>query len=531
MSDKHSYIYSRVSSMEQVNNTSLDAQILRCGQRAASVGGGPLGIYREEGETGTTDARPEWQKLLAECVAGRVQTIYALNWKRLARNARVGLQIAEELERIGVDLVVVEADFDTTTPTGRLMRHQMIGFAAFDRDSIVEQMALGQHAMAAKGLWPSGGASPYGYRATGGKQTNTLVLHVEEAETVRLMTAWIVDDGLTTGEVCRRLNAMGRLTRKGKEWSHSNLRRILRQRVILGEITWGGNEPETGRKYKSYVPKGYGPPKELRYEPILTEERWAALQVALDVRATGPKANRQPYALAGMLISPCDVNYGGVHRKDRDLRQYRCATRKWTAGSATRCAHPLLIADDIENRVWAALTDLLSDRERLLGLASEYLGLRAKQVGVETDERARLRSHIEHLERQQQDTLVDLLRRGIDAGLIEGASKALAADLVKARTRLAEVEAWAADSRTESERVTGIRQLAEMAQERLKSMSVAQRQKVFSILDVRVRVLDGSRTPALRIEGKICHESLIGELVPPGDPQVAGTPPAAPLRR
>lgn len=249
-------IYTRVSSGEQVDNTSLDEQERRCRALALSRDHKDALVYREEGVTGTTADRPEWQRLLDDCRGGLVSTVYVLNWKRLARNARVGLEIAAQLEDLDVGLVVVEADFDTSTPTGKMMRHMMVGFAAFDRDSIVEQMARGQHAMAAQGLWPSGGASPFGYRASGGKG-NTLVVHEEEAATVRLMVGWIVDERLTTGEVSRRLNAMGRFTRTGKEWTHSNLRRILRQRVLLGEVIWANTE----KTHRSYLPTGkYGPP-------------------------------------------------------------------------------------------------------------------------------------------------------------------------------------------------------------------------------------------------------------------------------
>ena len=526
----HSYVYARVSSLEQVENSSLDEQVRRCAHRAVTPDHSVLGIYREEGESGTTEQRPAWQALMTECRAGRVNTIYALNWKRLARSARVGLQIAEELEQLGVDLVVVEADFDTRTPTGRLLRHQMIGFAAFDRDSIVEQMARGQHAMAAKNLWPSGSASPYGFRATGGK-TNTLIHDQAEADTVRLMATWIIDEGMTTGEVCRRLNAMGRATRHGKQWTHSNLRRILRQRVILGEIVWGGSEPSDGRKYKSYRPKGYGPAKHLIFEPILSEERWAALQVALDVRATGPRVNRMPYALAGRLHSPCGVNYGGVHRADRGLRQYRCRTRQWTAADRERCNHPLLMADEVEDRVWQSVASLLGDRERLLSLAQDYLGIRLRQVGAERDEMHELKLREQRLAKAQRKTIVDLVRAGLEADDIKAATDAVASDLREVRARIREVEAWAADLREGSRKVTGLSELAEVASSRLSSMGTVDRARVLALLDVHVTVLDSSRNPALRIEGTLCHDKLVNGFGQAGDLGVAGTPPAAPPRR
>jgi DNA invertase Pin-like site-specific DNA recombinase len=519
--------YSRVSSGDQVDGTSLDEQARRCASLAQSRDGVTPVQYREEGVSGTTADRPVWQRLLRDCREGRVAKVYALNWKRLARNARIGLQIAEELEELGVGLVVVEADFDTTTPTGKMMRHMMVGFAAFDRDSIVEQMARGQHAMAAKGLWPSGGASPYGYRATGGR-TNRLVIEESEANILRQIVAWIVDDGLTTGEVARRLNTTGLFTRHGKEWSHSNLRRNLRQRVLVGEIIWGNTE----KTHRSYVPSGkYGDPVTLKFDPIISEERYAALQVALDVRATGPRAGAKTYPLSGRMVSPCGEGYGGVHRRDRGLRQYRCRCRQWTATGSARCRDPLLMADVVEDRVWSEVTALLTSKTRLLNLARDYLGLRVEQVQVEQDELNALKRRASTLERTQRETLVNLVRRGFDAEAIAEATEKVALDLSVVRQRIAEVEAWAADSATESTRVMSVWQLAEMAGQRLQRMSLDERKRVFALLDIKVTVLDTSREPALRVEGTLCHEKLIDGLARPGDVTVAGTPPDAPRRR
>lgn len=166
-----------------------------------------------------------------------------------------------------------------------------------------------------------------------------------------------------------------------------------------------------------------------------------------------------------------------------------------------------------------------------MSLAQDYLGLRAEQVGVEHDELGALHANIERLKKQQTTTLVELVRRGVDADAVEEAIKVVGSDLQAARARLAEVEAWAADSRVESAKMRGVWELAEVAQSRLESMTTAQRALVFALLDIQVTVLDDTRRPALRIEGRVSHAKLLAELGPLGDLQVAGTPPAAPPRR
>ncbi len=220
-------IYARVSSEEQAKNSSIGDQVSR-GQAAVRLRRfGQPGVYSDEGVTGTTANRPEWQRLLADCRAGLIDVVLVTRWDRLARNALVGLEIAAQLEDLGVRLVVIEADFDTGTPSGKMMRHMLVGFAALERDTLVERMGRGQHAMAERGGWPGGTQAPYGYKAVGGGRANHLVIDEDEAAVLRLMTDWVVDEQLTTGQVAQRLNAAGLLTRKVAPWTHQNLRRHL----------------------------------------------------------------------------------------------------------------------------------------------------------------------------------------------------------------------------------------------------------------------------------------------------------------
>lgn len=164
--------------------------------------------------------------------------------------------------------------------------------------------------------------------------------------------------------------------------------------------------------------------------------------------------------------------------------------------------------------MWSEITDLLTDKQRLLALAQEYLGLRVEQVGIEQDELGTLTTQVKKLERAQKETLIALLRRGFDADDIEDATAAVAADLQAVRQRIAEVEAWAADSNAQSVKVMTVWQLVETASERLANMSLAEQAQVLEVLNVKFTVLDASKNPALRVEGSLCHEKLIDTLRP-----------------
>ncbi|OAA19318.1 site-specific recombinase, DNA invertase Pin, partial [Frankia sp. EI5c] len=206
-------IYCRVSTEDQVDGTSLEDQERRGRLTADSRGWEVAGVYTEEGYTGTTDSRPEWDRLMADCRAGQIDVVIVLNWKRFARNARIGLTLAATLEEMNVALVVIENEVDTSTANGRFVRHMFLGLAELDRDNVVEQMARGQHAKARRGGWP-GGDAPYGYRREGTGRDCMVVIDDHEWTMLLQAIAWIVDEGLTTGECCERLNAHGMLPRR-----------------------------------------------------------------------------------------------------------------------------------------------------------------------------------------------------------------------------------------------------------------------------------------------------------------------------
>lgn len=71
---------------------------------------------------------------------------------RLARSVGDLANIAKALELKGVDLVVLDQEIDTSTPTGKLMFNMIGAFAEFERDLIRERCKEGIDRAIAKGI-------------------------------------------------------------------------------------------------------------------------------------------------------------------------------------------------------------------------------------------------------------------------------------------------------------------------------------------------------------------------------------------
>ena len=95
-----------------------------------------------EAYTGTKRHRPELDRLLRTVQSG--DTLVVAKLDRIARSARDGIDLVDELCGRGVTVNILNMGVIDNTPTGKLMRTIMFAFAEFERDMIVQRTAEGK---------------------------------------------------------------------------------------------------------------------------------------------------------------------------------------------------------------------------------------------------------------------------------------------------------------------------------------------------------------------------------------------------
>lgn len=130
--------YARVSTQDQ----NLDRQLDNL--RAA----GCERIFNEK-MTGTKSDRPELKTMLMTLRSGDVLVIDSFS--RLSRSTKDLLQLVEQLTSMGVHLVSLKENLDTTTATGKLMLTMLSALSQFERDLIAERTVDGLKAARARG--------------------------------------------------------------------------------------------------------------------------------------------------------------------------------------------------------------------------------------------------------------------------------------------------------------------------------------------------------------------------------------------
>jgi len=139
-------------------------------------------VYSDPGYTGANTKRPALQKMLKDIEQGQIDIVFCYKIDRLTRSPKDFYQLIEFFEKNKIDFISVTERFDTSTPSGRLLRNIMLTFAQFERELTSERVKDKMFQKAQKGMW-NGGVPPYGYR----RENKKLIPDKKESEVVKLI--------------------------------------------------------------------------------------------------------------------------------------------------------------------------------------------------------------------------------------------------------------------------------------------------------------------------------------------------------
>ena len=135
---KRAAIYVRVSTAEQ--ETDLQEHELR---EYAEHRGWSCAVYRDRGQSGAKNDRPALTALMADLRRRKIDVVVVWALDRLARSLKQLLSIAEECRLLGVDLVSLKQNVDTTLPAGRLTFQVLGAVAEFEREMLRDRVKAG----------------------------------------------------------------------------------------------------------------------------------------------------------------------------------------------------------------------------------------------------------------------------------------------------------------------------------------------------------------------------------------------------
>lgn len=410
-------IYTRVSSEEQLDGYSLEAQSQMCHQFAQMKGWTVVRIYEERGRSGKTIFRPEFQQMLLDAQAGQFDILVVHKLDRFSRSLIDIFTKLNELQSFGVSFVSSSEQFDFTSPFGKVILAILAAFAQWYVENLANETKKGKKQRAMSGDW--NGTLSTGYTTPKRLQAELITLgesfkHQEITEEHYEVQAKLIEDALehysekhdtaaipspilgkaiqiafqtyadglhSDNDIAWLLNDQHYRTsgQFGRNlFSKDTVRDLLQSRFYIGETSYKGEWIQGA------------------HEPLISKELWDRCQMVRLRRAEkinrGAYNSSEDYPLASLLVClDCGTRYHGWTL--RGERRYRDPFRQF--GRHCNNVPKSIPAIDLEKQV----EDILFD----LKIPTNWKDL-AKTVLTEEpknhdEERSRLTARLERLKR------------------------------------------------------------------------------------------------------------------------------------
>ena len=343
--------YARVSSGKDAMLQSLSTQVSYYNSYISSRGDWQLvGIYADAALTGTKEDRPEFQRMLSDCRAKKIDMVITKSLTRFARNTVTLLETVRELKLLEIDVYFEKENIHILSSDGELMLTLLASFAQEESRSASENQRWRIQKMFEEGRPNTG--NMLGYRLIDG----TLHIVPEEAAIVKMIFADFLS-GMGKNLIMKKLNRMDIPTMHGGPWRESTLTRILTNEKYTGNMLLQKPYRPDYISKKGKINRGERPMYyvENSHEAIIDQGTFDQVQQELKRRAscyTSQKAE-EPYLFTGIIL--CDLCGKHFRRKIANSGT-KYAKPAWLCNTFNRYGKEVCPAHQIPERILIAKT-------------------------------------------------------------------------------------------------------------------------------------------------------------------------------
>ncbi len=369
-------LYTRVSTARQAEQgLSLPDQRKQLHKFCDDNGHAIIREYCDEGVTGTTDHRPEFQKMISDALKkpSPFEAIVVYDLSRFFRNVELQGTYIRKLKAVGVRLISMTQQFQQGA-TGDFMTTILGGTNAFYSAQLGERVSGAMIENATRG-YANGARPPYGYKTVAtaemGKQGFKKRLAVDPAEAgiVKMVFDLYLHGykgkSLGVKAISAHLNERG-ITRRGQKWTRSKVHELLCNRAYIGEHYFN----KVNSKLRIQHPKSEWVP--VKVEPIVSEDIFYRAEKRRHLsspKITAPRLVNSDILLSGTIeCGNCGAGFSTQHGNGNGgrYRYYKCNTRVSKQNDACDC--PNLPMEKFDSLVLQRVSDkvIVPDRVALI---------------------------------------------------------------------------------------------------------------------------------------------------------------------
>ena len=403
------------------------------------------GVYADRAITGTkVDKRDEFQRLIQDCMDGKIDMILAKSIPRFARNTLDTLKYVRMLKErnIAVDFEVEKIN---TLKDGEFLMTILSSVAQQEVENTSAYVKKGLKMKMKRGeLVGFQGCLGYDYDVV----SKSISINEQGAEVVRyIFDRYVAGAGSTM--IARELNEQGNLTIRGNPWTSSSVMGIINNEKYKGDILLGKTftvDPISKRRLENLG-------EEDRYyihdhhEPIISEEMFERAQEIRNRRNGGRKHNVVPgkrEKFSRQFAFSCMVECGFCGSNLSRRRWHSSSKYKktiWQCVKATKdgkrfCPDSKGIPEEvIEEAFVESYRMLCKDNKDVL---EEFLKRTEKVLGENTidDQINKLEKKIDKISAKRKKLLDNFLNGVIEQGIYEETDVRFKTDLTNLKAKL-----------------------------------------------------------------------------------------------
>ena len=382
---KMAAIYARVSSEQQRDADTIASQTASLLEFAKNqdLEVPKEWVFEDDGYSGATLERPGLEHVRDLAAEGQIQVVLAYSPDRLSRKYAYQILLMEELARNGVETLFVKAPQGSSAEDQLLVQFQGM-IAEYERAQILERSRRGKRHRAQSGEISVMSGAPHGYRYIR-KTDDALAAYVvleDEARVVQRIYEMYTVEGLSIGEITRRINAEGIPTRKASaRWERSTVWAALRNSAYRGVACFGKTRVSSRarvirpqRRRGVVTPSmtaGHERPREEWIEipvpALVSEESFARAQELLqENKIRSRRRTIEPSIVQGMVsCQKCGYAFSrtSTYTTARKIHYYKCiGSDSWRKLGGPVCDNGRLVRQDLLDQiVWTEVIRLLED--------------------------------------------------------------------------------------------------------------------------------------------------------------------------
>lgn len=319
------------------------------------------GIYADQGISGFKENRPQFQKMIADARAGKIDLIIVKSVSRFARNTETVLKFSRELKSIGVGIFFELQNINTLSGPGELMLTIIAAFAQAESQGASDNANLTYRRKFKAGIPTHDLKFTFGFDSDEG---GNIYIIEDQARTVRLIFD-LAQKGVWPSKIKQYLNKNNIPACSGGKWDDTGIFRILKNPAYKGDMVLQKTyldanrirHKNNGQKDQWYIAENH--------PAIVPPQQWDEVQEILLARSeklaprppqmpSQPRSSRNQYPLTNKLFCPfCGQKLHHTWSNKGKNEYWACSTNVKVGSKACRGIWlPAEIADS-----WGEITE------------------------------------------------------------------------------------------------------------------------------------------------------------------------------